>query len=303
MITTICLIFGGNEPDMGYSFRTKALQFEPATQAPAEVCSKITYQRQKTTVSLPPAPVVDLIGAQPASLWVEKTFGFVPAPKQAQVLDSESKYIILCCNRQWGKTTAIALKALHRCLKTPGLNIVVISRSLEQAALLIEKFSDYAVELGYRVRRVLGRRFSFKLPNGSQIRAVPHNETTSAGRTANVLIVDEAARVCDKVYDTVSAFVSRSHGALWLLSTPKGQVGFFYNFWHNQDQSWQRIFSNVDECPDLDPDYLRMKKIANPTAYRQDFECQFIQPDGSLTTREFVERIVFTPEEARLRGL
>ena len=54
---------------------------------------------------------------------------FVPSAKQAEVLDSEARYLILCCNRQWGKTTTIALKALHHALTIPDQTIVILSRS------------------------------------------------------------------------------------------------------------------------------------------------------------------------------
>jgi hypothetical protein len=53
---------------------------------------------------------------QTVSAWAEKMFNFKPSVKQAEVLDIDAKYMILCCNRQWGKTTTIALKSLHRAL-------------------------------------------------------------------------------------------------------------------------------------------------------------------------------------------
>ena len=292
---------------MPISYRQRQLAIRPFPTAAGEVCPNITrtYRRTDIAHALPPPPVKNETNTSaeiPAtSQWAAQTFGINLSEKQTQLVDSDSKYLMACFNRQGGKTTAAAIKALHRCLHYPGHIIVVISRSLEQAGILIQVFSDMAVRLGYRIRRVLGNRHSFALPNGSQIRAVAHNEDTSAGRTANVLIVDEAARVWDKVYTTVSAFVSRSHGSLWLLSTPKGQTGFFYNYWHNKDESWQRIFSNVDECPDLDPEYLRIQKLADPITYAQDFECKFIQPGGFLTTREFIDQMIYTPEEERDR--
>jgi hypothetical protein len=161
--------------------------------------------------------------------------------------------------------------------------------------------NDCAIRLGYPVRRVLGQRFSFQFPNGSRITAVPHNADTSAGRTATVLIVDEASRVADKVYFPVSAFVSRSHGEIWLLSTPNHQYGFFHNFWHNDDPDWVRIFSNVDDCPELDPKYLAMHRAVDPTGYARDFECRFVADNNSLTNLEFISAMKYSPEEERTR--
>lgn len=252
------------------------LKSAPPVQATAEVCPNVDES----------AP------AQSISAWARQKFDFTPSPRQAEVLDCDAKYLILCCNRQWGKTTTIAIKSLYRALHTPNLSICVISRTKEQAGLLIEKVHDAAIDLGCPVRRVLGQRHSFQFPNGSRIVAIPHNADTSAGRTADILVIDEAARVSDKVFFSVSRFIARTGGAIWLLSTPHRQVGFFYNHWHDHDPRWTRIFSNVHDCPDIDPDYLALQRTIDPHGYRTDFECQFVQPPEYLVSREMIDRLI-----------
>ena len=229
---------------------------------------------------------------RPTSQWAKEALRFEPSPKQAEVLDATSNYLILCCNRQWGKTTTIALKALHRALTIPDQSIVIISRTKLQAGILIERACGFAARLGHKIRRVLGHQCSLKLDNGSRIFAVAHNTDTSVGSTANVLIVDEAALVQDEVYWTVSPFVGRTKGAIWLLSTPRRQAGFFFNFWHDKDPRWQRILSTVADCPEIDKQFLNMQRRANETKYRQDFLCEFIQPANRLVSREFVRSIL-----------
>lgn len=237
-----------------------------------------------------PEPAPEPIVA--ASAWAEKHLRFVPSAKQALILDSAARFMILCCNRQWGKTTTIALKTLHRAISTPGQAIVIISRTKFQAGILIERACRFALRLGYPIRRYLGERFSLALPNGSSILAVSHCQDTSAGNTADVLVVDEAALVQDLVYSSVTAFTSRTRGAIWLLSTPRRQVGFFYNIWHNGDSRWLRVLSTVRDCPDIDPEFLKMQQALDPVKYRQDFLCEFIQPANRLVTRETLENLV-----------
>ncbi len=87
-------------------------------------------------------------------------------------------------------------------------------------------------------------------------------------------------------------FVSRTHGQIWLLSTPTRQTGFFYNFWHDTESDWHRVFSNVNDCPDIDRDYLAMQQRANPIRYSQDFLCQFTQPANRLCSRETANAIL-----------
>ncbi len=130
------------------------------------------------------------------------------------------------------------------------------------------------------------------MPNESTIIAVPHTLDSSLGRTANILIVDEAASVKDHVFHAISAFIAQTHGHLWLLSTPLRQTGFYYNTWHDTESDWHRVFSNVHDCPGMDPAYLAMQQRANPIRYSQDFLCQFSQPANRLCSREAANAIV-----------
>ena len=225
------------------------------------------------------------------SEWAEKLLNFVPSAKQAEVMDSDARYLILCCNRQWGKTTTIALKALHRALTIPDQTIVILSRSKMQANILIERARMFAVRLGKKIRRAMGHQFSLKLDNGSQIFAVAHTTDTSVGPTANVLIVDEAALVKDLVYFSVSPTTARTHGDIWLMSTPRRPAGFFYNVWHSDDARWHRIFSPVSDCPDIDPAFLEMQKRADEVKYNQDFLCMFQQPADRLFSIELLDEM------------
>ena len=225
-----------------------------------------------------------------ASQWAKEALNFTPSAKQAEILDLDAKYLMLCCNRQWGKTTTIALKALHHALSHNDQSIVILSRTKLQAGILIERATNFAARLGHKIRRVLGHQYSLKLPNGSRIFAVAHNTDTSVGGTANVLIVDEAALVQDEVYWSVSPYVGRTKGAIWLLSTPRRQVGFFYNFWHDRDPQWTKIFSTVDDCPTIQKDFLDLHKRANPRLFEQEFYCKFKPAPGALVSRDFIRR-------------
>jgi hypothetical protein len=230
--------------------------------------------------------------SQTVSQWAETALGFQPSATQKQVLDNDAKYLILCCNRQWGKTTTIAIKALYRAIHHADQSIVIISRTKLQAGILIERACNFALRLGYKLRRALGQRNSLKLPNGSSIFAVAHSQDTSAGNTANVLVIDEAALVRDTVYSSVSSFLARTHGATWLLSTPRRQAGFFYNIWHSKDTRWSRVLSTVKDCPEIDPDLLEILRETDPIKYRQDFLCEFIQPAGHLVSVDILDAMV-----------
>ena len=103
--------------------------------------------RQTLTRKAEPCPKTETAPAK-ASEWAKEKLNFHPEPKQIEVLDSTSKYLILCCNRQWGKTTNIAIKALHYALTNPDQTIVILSRTKAQAAILIHRGASATVRTG-----------------------------------------------------------------------------------------------------------------------------------------------------------
>ena len=116
-----------------------------------------------------------------------------------------------------------------------------------------------------------------------------------------MLIVDEAALVKDQVFFSVSPTTARTHGDIWLMSTPRRPAGFFYNIWKSQeDTHWHKILSPVSDCPDIDPEFLAMQKPADEVKYRQDFLCEFTQPADRLFTIARLDEMIRPHDTAPL---
>jgi len=231
----------------------------------------------------------------PVSAWAHKHLGFEPTPKQAEVLDSPSRNLILCCHRKWGKTTVSAIKALHYLMSAPNRSIAILAPSMDQGGFIIANMIVSANELGVKYRRYLGRRHSLHFPNGSRIFALPHNTSTSLGSEADVLMVDEAAKVSDDVLWAVQPSTSRKAAGLWMMSTPLRQTGFFARIWHDERQNVHRILSKVEDTPTINQEFLETFRRASPTRYEQDFECVFVKPDRQLFDVSVIRRLKRVP--------
>jgi len=62
---------------------------------------------------------------------------------QSQILNSKHKRILLCCGRQWGKSSICAMKALHTAIFAAPANIVLVSPSQNQSQSLLDKVRFY----------------------------------------------------------------------------------------------------------------------------------------------------------------
>ena len=86
---------------------------------------------------------------------VARLLGFEPDPWQCDLLTSTDERVILNCSRQTGKSTSVAILALHHALTTRDSVVLIISPSLRQSELLFEKISTFYRKLGSRAALTL----------------------------------------------------------------------------------------------------------------------------------------------------
>jgi hypothetical protein len=182
--------------------------------------------------------------------------------KQQEVLSSTSQRVVVCCTRQWGKSTLGAIKAVHHALIHPGSLILIASRTLPQAGELLQKALGFAHELGLPRRRAPGYPESLLLPNGSRIIALPGRPDSTRGFSAlSLLIVDEAAFVPDSLYQSLRPMLAtRRDAIIWLLSTPNGRKGFFFDEWTSDNPNWAKFAATAPECDRIDDAFLEEER-------------------------------------------
>ncbi len=189
--------------------------------------------------------------------------------------------MIVCCSRQWGKTTTVAAKAATEALSGPGL-ILVVAPVERQARECFRKIR------GYLKRSKLARwpednKTSLELPNGARVVALPAKGDNIRGYTnPRLIIIDEAAFVSDDDYKAIRPMLS--HGArLIVMSTPFGKRGWFYEQWERHDPSWEEYMVTADECPHISREFLAEEKISlGPWWYAQEYETKFLDSVSSF---------------------
>ncbi len=106
-------------------------------------------------------------------------------------------------------------------------------------------------------------------------------------------MVDEAARVSDELYMAVRPMLAVSEGALWLMSTPFGKRGFFYEEWTRASADWERFRVPAPECPRISPRFLEEERAAmGERRFRQEYLCEFVETESGAFDRELVERAI-----------
>ncbi len=216
--------------------------------------------------------------------------GFQADAKQAEVLGSDAHRLLLCCSRQWGKSTTAAVLVALRVLQEAGALVVIVSPTLRQTAELVLKVRGF-VE---RVEKLKVRgRLLLELPNGARVMGVPGNECSVRGFSAPTLVViDEAARVGDLLYKSLRPMLAHG-GDLALLSTPFGERGFFWKEWEKGGEGWTRVSVKATECERIPAAFLEEeRRVQGEDWFRQEYLCEFVGMEHQVFRQEWFERAV-----------
>jgi len=212
-----------------------------------------------------------------------------PDPWQRDLLISTEEHIILNCSRQSGKSTIVAVLALHHALRNLKSLVLVLSPSQRQSGELLRKITTFYRELGRPGGSEADSATTLELRNGSRIVALPGSESTTRGYSPSLVLIDEAAQVSEELYKTVRPMLAVSRGRLILLSTPYGKRGMFWNAW-DHEPNWKRVKVTADQCPRITKEFLEQERRAiGEWWFAQEFCCEFLQDNAAVFKEGWVQ--------------
>lgn len=227
--------------------------------------------------------------------------GIEPDPWQVDVLSSTARQIILNCSRQAGKSTISSVLAAHESAYIPGSLTLLCSPSLRQSQELFRKLKQVREPIADTLPGVVNESaLQMEFENESRIIALPGKEATLRGFSGvNLLVVDEASRVPDELYNAIRPMLAVSGGRLVVLSTPFGKRGFFYQEWSEGGSDWKKVRVPADKCPRISQDFLdKERKAVGDWWFKQEYMCEFTETIDSVFRYEDISRALDTDEEA-----
>jgi hypothetical protein len=241
---------------------------------------------------------------------------------QSEILRSPAARLILCCTRQFGKSTITAIKALHHAWTRPNSLVLAAAPTARQSGEWLEKTRFFLSQLGVRSRSDGHNRLSLVLPNGSRLVGLPGVADNVRGFSkASLILIDEAAFVPDELYQALNPMLAVSRGRLWLISTPAAQAGFFYEEWSREAVSrgdssrkqplnaesssesgpspsaaeqpliaWRRFQVTAEQCPRIPTEFLAEQRILlGDPVFRREYMCEFVAAGTQIIDRELLD--------------
>jgi Terminase large subunit, T4likevirus-type, N-terminal len=180
------------------------------------------------------------------------------------------------CSRQSGKSTvAASLSVLVALLDAPAL-VLLVSRTKRQSSRLFKRVKEIYRLLGGPSESVRDTDDCLELGNGSEVICLPgQEENVRCYSSVDLLVIDEAARVPDELYEATRPMLAVSNGRLVCLSTPYGKRGFFHQEWESKE-NWVKVRIPASMCPRIKPSFLEEeRRTRGDRYYNQEFCCSF----------------------------
>jgi len=136
-------------------------------------------------------------------LWTRDVVGWTPDPWQERLLHSQATQLALCCGRQVGKSSVVALLACHTAVFNDDALIILIAPSQRQSRELAIKVGSFLGSIEPHEELEEWNKLSIRLARTrSRIVALPgHDPKTIRGFSSpRLIVIDEAAFVLDETY-------------------------------------------------------------------------------------------------------
>ena len=168
------------------------------------------------------------------------------APWQTQALALQRRTTTLVAPRQSGKSRSLAVLALHRAFRRPGQLVLIVSAGEDAARRLLASAARMAFGSRLLAGSVVDETAALlTLSNGTQIRSVPASERQVRGWTADLLLVDEAALVDERLLleAAIPTTAARPDARIVLAGSPGAAEGAFYGFFVAGERGSEHVAS------------------------------------------------------------
>ena len=183
--------------------------------------------------------------------------------------------------------------ALHEAASSEDVTVLLISPSQRQSGELLTRVRRLLNHVTDRVPAVANESaLQLRFENGSRVLSLPSTESTVRGFAADVIVLDEAARVEEDLIEAVRPMLAATGGRMIALSTPWGRRGWFHSSWVGEG-AWHRTMVRADQCTRIRASFLAEERATLPDlVYRAEYECEFGDVAGSAFRAEDIDAAV-----------
>lgn len=241
-------------------------------------------------------------------------FNLYPFQEKVLHLFAREDYHLILKSRQLGISTLVALHCMWLMIFNENINILVICTKTDTAKNMVTKVKFMYENLPSWLKQGKpdeNNKLTFKLLNGSQIKAVSAASDSGRSEAVSLLVMDEAAFIpnAEELWGSIYPTLSTG-GKCIALSTPNGVGNWFHQQWSKAELSKNKflpirlpwtVHPERNQAWRDDQDELLGPKLA-----AQECECDFnMSGDGVFETdilSYYTQTYIKDPIERRGHG-
>lgn len=209
-------------------------------------------------------------------LWFKKTVGKTLYSYQERILTNRHPRNIIVKSRQTGISTLMACYGLSQALI--GKKVLIVSPSYRQSGHVMDIVRDFLNNIPHPAL-LEEMKTSIRFEGGGEIRSLPNSANTVRGFTADLIILDEMAHFLNgtdvEIMKAIAPSLSRG-GELWLVSTPNGEQGLYYEY-SEKRKDYNKIIVHWSECEDLKNNEAELRRLCpDPLTFAQEYDNKFL---------------------------
>ncbi|MDP9413251.1 MAG: terminase family protein [Pseudomonadota bacterium] len=234
--------------------------------------------------------------ADPGAL-ITRVTGNPPDPWQEDFFAADDEFLLLLASRGVGKSTSVGVMAYEQAELRQRQTILVLAPALRQAGETYNRVLDVrrafgAVHVALRETMLL-----IELSNGSRVIVAPATEKTIRGYRADLIVLDEAARIGDEEFGAIVPML-KDGGRIIACTTPAGRRGWFYDAC--REGRGRLIRARSTDLPRMSRIVERDRRIQNPAQFRTEHLLEFQGSGDAFFDIDAVDRM-FAPHIQPLR--
>ena len=240
----------------------------------------------------------NLWNVKDAVAYAEQKIGIKLDDWQKDYINTEGNTAVRA-GRQSGKSFAESLRVALFALLNPKTQTLIIGAVDRQSVELFEKVKSHIVALADENHVSIEGNPSMHriwLTNGSKIIALPCGRTGYGLRNYAIhkLVVDEAHYVPEEVFVAVRPMLATTGGTIDLLSTPRGNKGFFHDCFFSDEFTTFHVYSR--DCPRITEDFLKSeKKRMTKLQFSQEYEAEFLDQLQQFFSKDLIDSCILPP--------
>lgn len=218
-------------------------------------------------------------------------------PHQIEAANSDAFVTVIAKARQTGGSMFLQCLAIYTAFRDAGVSVVIVSATQESSRGMTEaigaRLAGNALTKGSVVDE---QSMRVRLANGSEIVSLPASERQIRGRTARLVLLDEASYLHPRIWQAAEyvALAQRAQGSRIVMCSTPWSVGFFrdsYEAGLDGDPDFESFHWDYKVSgPNLDAAYLeRQRERVSPSQFQAEVLGRFSDAAGSLFSRSLLE--------------